>query len=396
MPPSDNSFDVVVIGGGVIGQAIAWRARERGMNVTVLERHTLGCGASRVAAGMLAPVAEADFGEAARAVLQLGLRSVQRWPSFAEQLQAASGVQVPLRPSGTLLLARDEDEARELERQISLRESLGLRTRRLRPSEARELEPALAPTIRLALEVPDEYSVDPRLLLDALTRACERSGVVLRQQTEAESIEVDGDGRACGVRLADGELIRASHVVLAAGAWSDLIGGAAQRARTQVRPVKGQIIRLADPSGPGLLQRVIRYQGGYIVPRGDGRYVLGATAEEQGFNDKLTAGGIYALLREAWEVLPGVAELEIEEIAVGFRPGTPDNVPRIGASPVQGLLWATGHYRNGILLTPLTADLALQSLLQDQSESKPAADSPQSTAGLPVDQPTGRAEEQPA
>lgn len=353
----------MVIGGGAIGLAVAWRARERGMSVLLLEQQTLGSGASRVAAGMLAPVAEVEFGAAAKKVLDLGLRSLARWPSFAQELRAASGIDVPLRVAGTLLLARDADEARELERQISLRESLGLRTRRLRPSEARELEPALAPTIRLALEAPDDHSVDPRVLLTALERACSQAGVRLLEHTEVDSIEVSDDGAVAGVKLVDGELIGASRVVLAAGAWSDTLRGAAQQASTQVRPVKGQILRLKDPAGRGLLERVLRYEGGYIVPRGDGRYVLGATVEEQGFNTNPTVGGVHDLLREAWELVPGITELEIEEIAVGFRPGTPDNVPRIGQSPIEGLIWATGHYRNGILLTPLTADLTIQSLL---------------------------------
>ncbi len=177
MPSNDQATDVAVVGGGIVGLAVAWRARLQGLSVAVLERAAIGedC-ASGVAAGMLAPVAEVEFGEAGRRVLELGLRSAQMWPSFAAELVQATGVEVGLRQSGTLVVARDDDEARELERQLALRESLGLRATRLRASAARELEPALAPTVRLALEAPDDHSVDPRLVLAALRRACELRG----------------------------------------------------------------------------------------------------------------------------------------------------------------------------------------------------------------------------
>jgi len=363
MPTTPDNFDVAVVGGGVIGLSIAWQARRRGLAVAVLERDTIGCGASRVAAGMLAPVVEAEFGQAARESLDLGLRSLSMWPQFAATLEEVSGVEVPLRRSGTLLVARDADEAREMERQIALRDSLGLRTSRLRPSEARDLEPALAPAVRLAMEAPDDDSVDPRPVLDALRIACEREGVALAERTAVQAMAVDG-GEVHGVRLADGNLLKAREVVLAAGAWSGEIEGLPEAARPPVRPVKGQILRLRDPSGPGLLQRVLRYEGGYIVPRGDGRYVLGATVEEKAFDRSPTAGGVRELLKEAWELLPGIDELEIEELAVGFRPGSPDNVPLIGRTGVGGLLHATGHYRNGILLAPLTAELVAQMLAE--------------------------------
>jgi glycine oxidase len=354
--------DVAIVGGGIIGMAIAWRARERGMSVTLLERDTVGRGTSRVAAGMLAPVVEAEFGQAGRRQLELGLRSAQLWPSFASELEGCTGVDVRLLRSGTLLLARDEDDARELERQLAFRQSLGLTVTRLRASEAREREPALAPALRLALDSPDDHSVDPRAVLDALARACESSGVQLREDAAAARVELDGAGagaRATGVTLADGERVSARHVVLAAGPWSGHIVGVPAAARVPVRPVKGQILRLRDPAGAGLLRRVVRFRGGYLVPRADGRYVLGATVEERGFELSATAGGVYELLRDAHELVPGISELEIEELSVGLRPGTPDNAPAIGAAAVDGLIWATGHYRNGILLAPLTAELVL-------------------------------------
>jgi glycine oxidase len=361
-----SSPDLLVLGGGVIGLSVAWRARERGMSVTLLERDTIGGGTSHVAAGMLAPVAEVEFGEAGRRILELGLRSAEIWPAFASALEAVAGTDVGLMRTGTLLLARDDDEARELERQIAFRESLGLRAERLLPSEAREREPALTPTVRLALEAPEDHSVDPRRLLAALRGACESSGVRLREHVRALSIDTDAAGdRVAGVTVSceQGiENLTAPQVLLAAGAWVEKIEGLPEHARVPVRPVKGQLLRLRDPAGPGLLERVVRFAGGYLVPRADGRYVLGATMEERGFDTRPTAGAIHELLRDAHELVPGVSELEIEELCVGLRPGTPDNAPAIGAGAIEGLSWATGHHRNGILLAPLTADLIVEAL----------------------------------
>jgi glycine oxidase len=356
MPSTASSPDVLVIGGGIVGLAVAWRASERGLSVALLERNATGQGASQVAAGMLAPVSEVEFGNGGRRLLALGLRSAAMWPTFAAQLEAVAGMSVGLRQTGILSVARDDDEAHELERQIALRDSLGLRCRRLRPSQARELEPALAPTIRLALELPDDHSVDPRLVLAALRRACLSSGIEVREHVRATRLLLDG-GAVAGVELADGELVRSAGVLIATGAWTGELGGIPAGAGVPVRPVKGQTLRLRDPMGPGLLERVVRFEGGYLVPRADGSYVLGGTVEERDFDDSPTAGAAYELLRDAHDLVPGVSELRIEELCVGLRPGTPDNVPAIGPSAVAGLTWATGHYRNGILLAPLTAEL---------------------------------------
>jgi glycine oxidase len=353
---SGGQPDLLVLGGGIVGLSVAWRARQRGLEVTLLERDLIGHGTSRVAAGMIAPVAEVEFGTAGRRLLDLGLRSAGLWPGFAAELRERSGLELELRRTGTLLLARDGDEAAELERQLAFRESLGLDVRRLAPSVARELEPALAPALRLALEVPDDHAVDPRMALAALRAICERDGVVLREGLGGVGLDVAGD-RVCGALLAGGERLGAGRVLLATGPWSADVAGLPESARLPVRPVKGQIMRLRDPDGPGLLTRVVRYDGGYVVPRGDGRYVLGASVEERGFELGATAGGVYELLRDARELLPGIVELEIEELSVGLRPGTPDNLPAIGRGALAGLLWATGHHRNGILLAPLTAEL---------------------------------------
>jgi len=394
---SCSTVDLAVLGGGIVGLSVAWRARLLGMSVLLLERDELGSGATHVAAGMLAPVAEVEFGEAGRRVLELGVRSAGLWPDFAAELEQASGIDVGLRRVGTLVVARDEDEARELERQLAFRESLGLRALRLRASEAREREPALAPTVRLALEAPDDHSVDPRRVVAAVRRACELEGVLLGDHRHVHGLELDADAkRVVGVRvsrqwagdveeigsaggdvLEDGacESIYARDVVVAMGAWSGGLAGLPEGAGVPVRPVKGQIMRLRDPAGPGLLQRVLRFEGGYLVPRGDGRYVLGATMEERGFEPFATAGGVYELLRDGRELVPGISELRIEELGVGYRPGTPDNAPVIGPGALEGLTWATGHHRNGILLAPLTAELVTRSLLGDETRHEPISSS---------------------
>jgi glycine oxidase len=363
---SEGPGDLLVVGGGVIGLATAWRAAARGMTVTLIERDGLGEGTSRIAAGMLAPVAEVEFGGAGRRMLELAMRSARLWPGFAEELGAVSGTEIALRPTGTLLLARDADEEAELERQLEFRRSLGLDVKRLRPSAARELEPALAPTLRAALEAPGDHSLDPRPVLRALREVCGAAGVRIRERSPLAGLEHDGC-RLEAVVLADGERLSSGAVVLATGPWSGRLPGLPDGAGVPVRPVKGQVLRLRDPAGPGLLERVIRYAGGYVVPRGDGRYVLGGTVEERGFDTSATAGAVYELLREARELLPGITEMEIEELSVGMRPGTPDNLPAIGPARLAGLWWATGHYRNGILLAPLTAELLTGALCGEEA-----------------------------
>jgi glycine oxidase len=364
--PQDPSAtpDVVVIGGGVIGLAVAWRAAQRGHAVRVLERGEIGGGASHVAAGMLAPVTEADPGELA--LLQLGLRSAEAWPAFAAELADASGMDPGLRECGALVVARDRDEAEALERELDLRRELGLGVERLLASVARKLEPALAPTIRLALAVPGDHATDPRATAAALAEAGRRVGVDLCTGTAVERIHRRG-AKIIGVQIA-GEVVVAEHVVVAAGAWSGAIQGLPA---IPLRPVKGQILRLRDPHGPGLLHRIVRFEGGYLVPRGDGRYVLGATMEERGYDTTVTAGGLYELLRDATELVPGVHELVVEESSAGLRPATPDNAPLLGRdAELEGLVWATGHHRNGILLAPATADVVAAAL--DGAPAPPA------------------------
>jgi glycine oxidase len=366
------SFDVIVVGGGVIGLAAAWRLAQRRLRVAVLERDEPGSGTSRVAAGMLAPIAEADPAE--QPLLRLGVESAAIYPSFVAELRDASGVDPGYLACGSLLTARDRDEAESLERELELRAALDLPVTRLLSGQARRLEPALAPSFRLALDVPDDHAVDPRRLVAALAAAVTRAGGELRSGAEAVAVARNE------VTLADGSFIHAEHIVIAAGPWSGRIAGLPEDARIPIRPVKGQIMRLHDPAGPGLLTRVLRMRPGYVVPRGDGRYVLGATMEERGFDTTVTAGAVYELLRDAIELVPGLSELVIDELAAGLRPATPDNAPVIGPGAVPGLHWATGHYRNGVLLAPITAAMVVASVL---GEPVPAEFAPErfSTAG---------------
>jgi glycine oxidase len=328
--------------------------------VTLFERAEPGSGTSFVAAGMLAPVSEADPSE--QPLLRLGLASARLYPEFVDELREASGRDPGYLPCGTLMVARDRDEAEALDRMLALRRRLELPATRLLASEARRMEPALAPGVRLALEVPDDHAIDPRLLSAALGEAVVRAGGELLTGADVAAVVVRGD-RVQGVQLRDGSVVAAGHVVIAAGPWSSQIAGLPADAVVPLHPVKGQILRLHDPTGPGLLTRVLRMPGGYVVPRGDGRYVIGATMEERGYDTTVTAGAVYELLRDAIELVPGVDELVIDELSAGLRPATSDNTPALGPGGLEGLHWATGHWRGGILLTPATAQIVIDALV---------------------------------
>ncbi len=381
MPNSTTSFEVAVVGGGVIGLAVAWRAAARGLRVTVLERGEPGAGTSRVAAGMIAPISEARHSE--QPLLHLGLASARAYPEFAAELIDVSGRDPGYLACGTIAAARDADEAEALDRELALRRRLGLPVKRLLASDARRLEPSLAPALRLGLEVPDDHAIDPRKLTPALAEAAQRSGVTLRSGAEVAALKLTSAGgpgagreRVAGVRLSTGEVVGAEQVVIAAGVWSGSLRGIPDDARVPIRPVKGQILRLHDPAGPGLLTRALRMHVGYVVPRGDGRYVLGATTEERGFDTTVTAGPVVELLRDAIELLPGFSELVIDELSAGLRPSTPDNAPALGPGAIEGLHWATGHYRHGILLAPITAEIVARALADDPLPELAAAFTP--------------------
>jgi glycine oxidase len=345
--------DVVVVGGGIVGLACAWRAASRGLRVRVLERGSPGGEASHVAAGMLAPAGEAYWGEERAAAMSLAAAGA--WPGFAAELEAASGEPVGYARRGALHLALDRDEAEVLRRRASLMAALGLRAEWLTASECRRLEPGVTADCAGGLHAPDEAAVDPRVVLRVLQVAAERAGAEVVEGAEVVA-GVEEDGRLAGVTTMTGGAHRAAAVVLATGAWA---GGATwipEEARPPVRPVKGQVLVLRGPAETPVCERLIVTERVYLVPRDDGRLVVGATVEEQGFDRRVTAGGIHELLREAYRALPDIAELEMAEALAGLRPGTPDNLPLVGPSGLDGLLLATGHYRNGVLLAPVTAD----------------------------------------
>ncbi len=343
---SRKSYDAVVVGGGLIGLACAWRAAQRGLSVLVVERGEPGGGASGVAAGMLAPVTEAEFGE--EPLLRLNLAGRELWPGFAAELEERTGLSTGYRETGALVVAADRDDNEELRRHHALQRALGLDAEWLPPSGCRRLEPGLSPHVGGGILAPQDAQADPGAVVRALRAALDEAGGEL-VRGEVRGVQASS-GRVSAVETADGE-VAAGAVIVAAGAWS-----AALAEGPPVRPVKGQILELRARQGmPEPITRIVRSPRCYLVPRGDGRVVLGATVEEQGFDTSVTADGVYRLLEAAWELVPEVGELELVAARAGLRPGSPDNAPVIGHGELEGLVWATGHYRNGVLLTPITA-----------------------------------------
>ncbi|MER7985934.1 glycine oxidase ThiO [Streptomyces noursei] len=363
--PVGRHPDVLVIGGGVIGLVTAWRAAGRGLRVALADPAP-GGGAAFVAAGMLAAVTELHYGE--ETLLGLNLASAQRYPRFAEELEAASGQRIGYRRCGTLAVALDADDRAHLRELHALQVRSGLDSQWLTGRECRRLEPMLAPGVRGGLRVDGDHQVDPRRLAGALLAACERAGVVFHR-TAAERLTTDR-GRATGAELADGTRLAAGQVVLAGGSRSGLLAGVPEAVRPPVRPVKGQVLRLRLPDrlpgGQAFLSRTVRavVRGNplYMVPRESGELVLGATSEELGWDTTVTAGGVYELLRDAHELVPGLTELPLVESRAGLRPGSPDNAPLLGPTELPGLHLATGHFRNGVLLTPVTGDVLAEVL----------------------------------
>jgi glycine oxidase len=359
---SESSLDAVIVGGGVIGLSVAWLAARRGLRVRVLERGEPGDGASGVAAGMLAPVGEATWGE--EELLSLALGSHASWPRFAAELRESSGRDPGFIELGAVHVALDRDESEVLRRRFELMRALELDATWMSARDVRALEPGLSPSAAAGVHAPHESAVDPRLLLEALRAAVEASGAELLTGCEVGEALLD-DGRLLGVRTADGVAHRAERTVLAAGAWSGEEAWLPLDARPPVRPVKGEILTLRGPASAPVCEHLVVSERVYIVPRPDGRLIVGATVEERGFDTRVTAGGVYELLREAYRALPDVAELELAEAVAGLRPCTPDNAPLIGPSELDGLLLATGHFRNGILLAPATAE-AVTALLAEE------------------------------
>jgi len=335
-----------------MGLGIAWRLAQSGCPVTVYDAGEAARGASWAAAGMLAAAVETEPGE--EKLLALTLESQRLWPDFARELEAVSGIAIGYRDEGTMVVALTRDDAEQLHFTYEFQKGLGLELQWLSGGEARRREPHLRPGIPAAVLSAQDHQVENRLLGRALADAARRAGVVLHEHCPVRELSLAA-GRACGV-VTDRGCDRADAVVLAAGAWSREIGGIPRSHLPPVRPIKGQMLALRMDPGTPLLRHVMWLpRGGYLVPRLDGRLLVGGTVEERGFDGSLTAGGLLALIEGAWRAVPAIEELPVAETWVGFRPGSRDDAPMLGPSGIDRLVIATGHHRNGILLTPVTA-----------------------------------------
>ena len=347
---------IIIIGGGVIGLGIGWQLAKAGTAVTIYERAQAGRAASWAAAGMLAPLAEAHSEEPE--LLKLGCQSLERYPQWVSELEIDAEMSIGYRVEGTLIVGLEPDDTHQLRHLYAAQQDLGLDVEWLTGREAREIESALSPRVTAALRCATDYQVDNRLMVQALQRAYQACDGVLHENSNIERIVIE-NGVATGVQTQDG-FQTADVLILAAGCWSAQVEGLPDIIIPPVRPVKGQMLALQMEEGITVKNviRTIRARyptSVYLVPRADGRLIVGATSEEMGFDTRLTAGGVFELLRGAWEAVPGIYELPLLETWSGLRPGSRDNAPILGKTPVENLIYATGHYRNGILLTPITA-----------------------------------------
>ena len=339
---------IVVIGAGLIGLGIAFELAKRGATVRVLDARDAGKAASWAGAGMLAPYTEAVASEAFEAICA---RSLALYPAFVADVRAAGGVDARLRLDGILEVAYDDVDERRMREHVASLVRRDVPARFLERDEARFMEPALGASVRGAAYNPTEGSVDNRRLGRALHAA--RLGLGVRFDVAGGDVALEADARrVLGVRTRAG-FIAAEVVINAAGAWAAALDGVPAHVRLPVFPVKGQMLALAMPRG--LVRRVTWIPGAYLVPRDDGRLLIGATVEASGFDVRVTAGGTRALLDATLAALPALRDLTLAETWAGLRPGTTDGLPFIGGTALAGYLVATGHYRNGILLTPATA-----------------------------------------
>jgi glycine oxidase len=353
--------DVVVVGGGVIGCAVARRAALGGLSVVVVERGTPGAEASWAAAGMLSPLAEAA---GPGPFLDLLLQAREIYPAFAASLREETGVDVGYGDAGTLYLSLREEDDAELEERFAWQGAAGLAVEWMTAGEARAAEPLVSPALRFALRFPGDHQVDNRALSTALWSAAARAGASFRLGVDAVSILRDGD-RAAGVELAGGERIEAGAVIVAGGSWAGRLAGLPRP--VPVEPVHGQLLALE--SIPPLFRHVVDSPRCYLVPRAEGRVIAGATVERAGYRKAVTPSGLRRLIDGAVEIAPALEHAPLAEAWAGLRPGTPDGLPLLGADPdVAGLFYATGHFRNGILLAPLTGELVGGLLLGEPAD----------------------------
>ena len=362
---------IIIIGGGVIGLGIGWQLAKAGTAVTIYDRAEAGRAASWAAAGMLAPLAEAHSEEPQ--LLKLGSQSLAHYPQWVDELETDAEMSVGYRVEGTLIVGLEPDDTHQLRHLYTAQQDLGLDVEWLTGREAREIESALSPRVTAAIRCATDHQVDNRLMVKALQRAFQGCGGALHENSTVEKIVIE-NGTATGVQIQDG-FQAADTLILAAGCWSAQVEGLPDILIPPVRPVKGQMLALQMEEGitvKNVIRTVrARYPTSvYLVPRTDGRLIVGATSEEMGFDTRLTSGGVFELLRGAWEAVPGTYELPLLETWAGLRPGSRDNAPILGKTPIKNLIYATGHYRNGILLTPITAyEIARLILTGETSET---------------------------
>jgi glycine oxidase len=348
-----------IVGAGVNGLCIAWQLARHGCAVDVYERGRIGRGASWAAAGMLAPGAEAEPGE--DAVTAAGQQALGLWPDFARDLKEVSGIDPELRTDGLMIAATNRDEAEQLRHDHSFLQQQGIPADWLSGAEARRREPYLRAGLPGALFSPNDGQANNRQLVRALAAAARAAGARIHEDTPVDALDT-AEGRAAGL-IVQGTRVPAEAVVLCAGAWGREIDGVPAAAQAPIRPIKGQMLSLQmDPAQP-LLHHVLWAPKVYLVPRRDGQLLIGATVEEKGFEDAMTAGGVFALLEAAWRAIPSIEELPIAEMWAGHRPGSRDDAPVLGATPVDGLYLANGHHRNGILMTPLSGQAVAAEIL---------------------------------
>jgi glycine oxidase len=352
-----KKFDVAVAGGGLIGGSIALELARAGLRVAVFDQGEPGREASWAGAGILSPAPESP---ATIPLVPLGKASMALYPEFVGEVEELSGQSVGFRVKGTLDALFAADAVRELSTLIAMHHGLGLKAEPLRPEDARELEPALSPDVQAAALRPDEASVDNRALTQAVLQAARRSGVEIFPGHAAKAIWREGNTSA-GLEFQD-EKVSAKWTIIAAGCFSSSIEG--MKSYVSVRPAKGQMIALR---AHGLaIERVLWSEKIYLVPRNDGRILAGATVEYVGFEKQVTAGGLEKILSAAIELAPELAHAKIEETWAGLRPDSPDHLPILGPTDLDGLLIATGHFRSGILLTPITARLIREWVTQQR------------------------------
>jgi len=343
-----KNFDAAIAGGGVIGGAIALELARAGLRVAVFDRQDPGQEASWASAGILSPAPESP---GMVAMVPLGRASLALYPEFVARVEEISGKHAGYRPKGTLEALFSHDTKAELSTIIALHHGLGLRAEPLRAEDARELEPALSEEVEAAVLRPDEASVDNRALTAAILEAAQRSGAEIFSGNAAKAIRREGN--RCAGLILQNEKVEAKWTIIAAGSFSATIEGIAPYA--PVRPAKGQMVALrADDLK---MERVLWSEKIYLVPRNDGRILAGATVEYAGFDKRTTAGGIEKILSAAIDLAPSLANARIEETWAGLRPDSPDHLPILGPTDIDGLFIATGHFRSGILLTPITARL---------------------------------------